>query len=456
MSEPLPKSDPSTAPVEAGPAYLGTPLPPAEPYRPISGWAIAGFGAGALFAAFTVITTAIALWQGVPFFLHPSIIFVAIAGGVLSFLGQRHVQNSEGTRAGAKLASLGLWLSLISGLSYLSYYFFTGGALHSQAHAFLMEKSDEDSGFFPRMREGAADPVLMNQAFLLTRAPRQREGARPEDELEMMSRFDVPKDGMPGDLSVFRYGLSPQAFHSALPRLFFKKNAKDVKIIEQGVQEWKYEQKSYMVYRKYRIETKELEWDTTLCICSSEAEAAGQGRKWFLNLGLSGITSGKLTTFGLGLKFLRGYARADLEQRIFQLNRGEPLKDLKILDRTEWDARFGRDPQAKRAVVYSLLEDKSEKRIEGFLSFTKGDEVGMFEEVGSKIRIYQAFRFSIPKSMAPPSGYFVDVQSVHESIRDVDPVQIASQPDNPGWNLLQFAVIGMTPMPSPELKGKGP
>src|SRR4051794_17110336 len=100
MSELLPKPDD---------AYL----PPGPPiaYKPISGWAIAGFGAGAMFAVFTILTTVIALWQGAPFFLHPAAVFVAIAGVVMSFLGQRHVQNSEGTRAGAKLAQLGLWLS---------------------------------------------------------------------------------------------------------------------------------------------------------------------------------------------------------------------------------------------------------------------------------------------------------------------------------------------------------
>ena len=78
-----------------------------------------------------------------------------MVGIVFSLIGQKQIQNSEGTRAGAKLARLGIWLSLLSGLGYLSYYYVTGLALQSQANAFLMEKS-EDGGFFPRLIESNA------------------------------------------------------------------------------------------------------------------------------------------------------------------------------------------------------------------------------------------------------------------------------------------------------------
>src|SRR5687767_158541 len=101
-------------------------LPPTPPtsetiaYRPISGWAIAGLIVSAFCAAIVVVLTVIGLIQGAPVFLPIWLLaLLAIVGLALSFIGQAHVQNSEGTRIGAKLATIGIWLSAVSGLSYL-------------------------------------------------------------------------------------------------------------------------------------------------------------------------------------------------------------------------------------------------------------------------------------------------------------------------------------------------
>src|SRR5262249_38452375 len=145
MSEPPPDREAPLAPLPT----VSEPIA----YQPISGWAIAGFAAGAVFALLTLLCTIVALVQGAPMFFPIWIVSLAIVGVVLSALGLREVQNSEGTRAGAKLARVGLWLSVISGLCYLSYYFATGLAVESQADDFLLVKSDDDSGFFPRLRE---------------------------------------------------------------------------------------------------------------------------------------------------------------------------------------------------------------------------------------------------------------------------------------------------------------
>src|SRR4051794_15419988 len=108
------------------------PLPPTETpqetlaYQPISTWAIAGFTLGALFTLLVLVSAVVGIIQGAPVFFPLWIMMFAIAGVVVSLIGQRHVQNSEGTRAGARLAQFGMWLSLISGLSYFSYNYFTG------------------------------------------------------------------------------------------------------------------------------------------------------------------------------------------------------------------------------------------------------------------------------------------------------------------------------------------
>jgi hypothetical protein len=186
MTDPLPQPETPKAETGIRPGFPAEPPPtPREEiaYQPISGWAVGGFAAGALFALMVIVATAVALSQGAPMFFPIWVIGLAVLGIVLSLLGQWHVQSSEGTRAGGKLARIGLWLSIISGLSYLSYFYVTGLALENQANAFLMEKTDDDSGFFPRLREGATDPVQLNAAFLLTRP---RRSAKPENEKEMI------------------------------------------------------------------------------------------------------------------------------------------------------------------------------------------------------------------------------------------------------------------------------
>src|SRR5262245_13536477 len=127
------------------------PPPSGEPltYKPLSGLALAGFAAGALFALLVLASTAVGLVKGVPFFFPLWTLLLAAAGVVLSLLGQGQIKNSEGTRAGLGLARAGLWLSVFAGLGYFAYYSVTGLALTSQADAFLREEGDPSGGFFP-------------------------------------------------------------------------------------------------------------------------------------------------------------------------------------------------------------------------------------------------------------------------------------------------------------------
>src|SRR5579862_4016232 len=184
MSEPLPTTE-----------AAGEPLA----YQPISGWAIAGFATGVLFTLLVAVSTIVALVQGAPMFYPAWILFLPVVGIILCLVGQRHVHTSEGTRAGAKLARLGLWLSVISGLGYSSYYFVTGLAVQNQANDFVMTLG-EDTGFFPRLVQWAEldranqDPdkarTMLNSVFLLTRPATNRRGHSAGDESDMIQAFD--------------------------------------------------------------------------------------------------------------------------------------------------------------------------------------------------------------------------------------------------------------------------
>jgi hypothetical protein len=436
-------------------------LPPAplqsaeEPiaYKPISGWAIAGCAAGGLFAVLTLVSTIVALVQGAPMFFHVSTVGLAVAGVVLSLLGQRHIQNSEGTRAGAKLARIGLWLSIVSGLCYLSYYFVTGFAVTSQAGDFLMVKSDDDTGFFPRLRDGATDPVQLNSAFLLT-LPGNQRSARADNEATMTSLYDITsKDGGMGNLSQFKYGLSSRYNGMVLPSIFFGRNAKDVKIEPGAVLDWKYEQKSYKVFQTYHLETKELKTDVTMIVFSTEAEAAGQGRKWYVALPMSALPrQPELTAWGQGLKVLRHQARGELETWIDKLNSGTADATLAGIDKTDWANTVRPELKGKRDLVHKLFADDTANRI---VLFQHGQEpdIGKWEEVDGKIRFHHAFRFGLPKALGEPPTYMVDAIVVYETVRaDVDVAAIDSTSKRVEWKLLQFKVINIT-SPQPKIGG---
>src|ERR1051325_7904535 len=142
MTEPLPTPPTPDESIQASPPLL-MPVPQETGefvYQPLSGWAIAGFVVGIVFTLLVAISGVVGLFQGAPVFFPLWIMAIPISGVIVAQIGSEHVKNSEGTRAGAKLATAGLWLSLLSGLSYFSYYYFTGLALQSQANDFLTKE----------------------------------------------------------------------------------------------------------------------------------------------------------------------------------------------------------------------------------------------------------------------------------------------------------------------------
>src|SRR5260370_36951168 len=102
MSDSLPTPPPN--------AFVAGP-PPAQPdgsgvlsssksiaYRPISGFAIAGFVAGCAFALLMLAMAAVALLQGAPFFFSPWILVMAAAGAVLCLVARGQICGSGGSQ----------------------------------------------------------------------------------------------------------------------------------------------------------------------------------------------------------------------------------------------------------------------------------------------------------------------------------------------------------------------
>jgi hypothetical protein len=321
-------------------------------YRPLSALAVVGFAVSCLFGGIVLVNAAIAIKQGAPFFFDDWILLIAVAGFVLSYSGASDIRNAEGTKAGARLASWGMGLSLVCGLGYFAYSYSTRLALTQQANAFVMELDDE-SGFFPRLQKGSKDKVELHRAFLLTLPAFDRAGVRPEDEASLTRLHDTHgMDGTPGKLSQFLQ-------NDLVTRLV--QAGDDAVIQPQGVKTWTYENRSYQLTRAYRIQTKEATTEVVLPVKSSEGEE-GQARSWFVDIRNAYPLSNELTEFGVGVRKLRGHAAGILHRLSQKLQRpdkgaqGQELEFAKV-DKTDW---------SKVHVEQSLRDDLKMRVIKTF------------------------------------------------------------------------------------------
>jgi hypothetical protein len=421
MTEPLPPIPTSTEPLA---------------YRPISGWAIAGFATGCLFALVVVISAIVAFLQGgAPVFFPELTIGLAVVGIGLSLYGQRHVQTSEGTRAGADLARWGFRLNLISGLVYFSYYFVTAFALQSQANDFVMNKKDDDSGFFPRLIDGSSNPTEHNAAFLLTQAPNAR-GVRPENEAGLRERYDKPtREGTGGLLTQFRE-------KELLSRILYKQLGKEAVITPQAVLNWGYDKNSYKIHRVYHIKTKEVEVEYALAVFSVEPEAAGQSRKWFVNLTLSGPKSIHLTPLGDGILRLRQGANEALAERLKELKKGKAFQDVEKFDRTGWEALIIPDGNwaERRSQFRAMLAGTGDLviAIPDFPAYNA--QPGRWEPVDGKIRMYPAVRIHLQKVAGILPVFQFEAIFTLETKQPVDPAKAMGSEE---WNIVNVEVTAV-------------
>jgi hypothetical protein len=234
-------------------------------YKPLSLLAVAGLVVSVIYGVVLVVTALAALFKHEPFFLPGWLLAVPIGAAVLSGAALWHIQKSEGTRAGTKLAKWGLWISIVLGLCYITYHTVARKAIENQADNFMTEKGP-DSGFFPRLQSGD-----VNTAFLYTLTSFERTNAQPDKQDKMEARYDQPNPANPkGRLTSFR--------DSALVRAI--QQAGTVKFEDRGVLNWTYENGSHKIERKYRITTDEAVYEVTFLITSLEPEAEGDKRKW--------------------------------------------------------------------------------------------------------------------------------------------------------------------------------
>jgi hypothetical protein len=238
--------------------------------------------------------------------------------------------------------------------------------------------------------------------------------------------------------------------------MFFKDLAKDAEITPLGVQDWKYEMRSYKIYRNYRIKTKELEVEAQLAVASTEAETAGKDRKWFVNMRESGHLSKtlKLTPLGNGVKLLRHLAQLRLKIDFQDFNEGQAYPEIKQTDQTNWSLVHVRDGNRDnlRAFVHQTFASDAKNRIKQFNVMTAPEEVGKWEEVGGKIRITHNFRFALDKEPGGPPFCNVVGYAILDTKLPIDPAKFdQSTLPLPDWDIVGFVFTQVTPA----MMGKG-
>jgi hypothetical protein len=295
-------------------------------YQRISTFAVAGLVVGILFALFLLLQVIMGLLSHSTVLMPLWLEFFAALGAGLSLVGAR-----------------GLWISLVAGLGYGSYYGATYLAIRQQADTFVRE-------WFDQICKGK-----VNRAFLLTQPPGVARDANPDDDRTMEMRFNAatpgPRGGPAkgGPLDLFRYNEIIQTL---------KQGGEATKVTSLGVRSWERRDAAYMVKRVYGIETPEGTFD--LQITALGREGADAGAKWLIafNDTLMEKDSLKKTKLGERIDLMRGRAQKFLDEWAKSVLMGHWEEAyIKTLDPKEALALANREQTRVAAILLCSLAD---------------------------------------------------------------------------------------------------
>ena len=430
---------------------MSEPIIPAasdEAYRPLSGLALGGFLMSSIFAGLVLFSAAVGLVKGAPIFYPLWILLFAIIGFALCYSGMNQINNSEGTRSGMWLARYGMGMTLFAGLGYAAYYVAIGMAVARQADEFLMAAdADADRGFFQHVVRGGKSQAELNIAFLQTLPAPGRAKIRPDDEDAFRASYDqTVGDASAGNVSQFR--------SHYMVRMLGR--ASGDKVVESlGVRDWTHEKSSYKVSRNYLLRTPEAELDMTIFIESSEAEVAGQHRKWFVNFRKSITNTRTLTPLGKAVEELSNQARSHLEFDWIAARRNGVPVDIDAIDKTDWKRLFSDTQEFMRNghknVYFDYYPAKFRQAFQGepnYLSLTN-DQLGWItwdrDEKG-RLRLSQPCRLMLQgERIAPgPQGLLPNMSTEgYVKLRTTTPVpeQLASPAPPMIWEVVEINIL---------------
>lgn len=415
-------------------------------YQPLSGLAVAGFVLALAFAALAVVSFLIALIKQGPLFLSLWTYPIPITGGILGYLAQKQIRQSEGTRAGMKLARWAVGLSMAFGLTCATFSYVSELALKQQANAFLMDDPPgPDSGYFKYLigANHESSKSKLDRAFLLSLPGRDRAGARPGDEKQMQQQYDATDEkGNTGALSKFRNNPFVVALANTDPAL--------TKVESLAVQSWDYRQRTYMVTRHYRISTPEATIEVPLETISNET-APGEGRKWFVGLPDPKSLAVKRTKLGERMDALGRLSMQFLEDWLTELESGKPFADFKAKDKTHWDNLATREVSAEqlRTPIQKLFESSSKSRMP---IQRDPKESPIVKKSDDRLQFFHNFRLTVGKGVGPDIGLPPVTLIGVFVVQPTAPYDLNAGGVVPPWELHSLSIERLAPVTRPDKK----
>jgi hypothetical protein len=298
-------------------------------YRRVSGFAIASLIVSVFFGLWVAISALVGFRSRSPVLLPIYVQMLPVAGAVLALIAMLLIRRSEGTLAGARLATWALLLCAVFGLGYWAYYGATDIAVCNQAEAFTRE-------WFKKITAGD-----YAAAFLDTQDPGVRQKVNPNDKETIRKRFlnalGAAKDGnMRGPLWSFK--------EMDLVHLLMQGGDRS-QIKTRGVREWDYKAEGYRVKQAFQITTDEGSFEVQVTVHGIESKTREfEGRAWYV---VSGSETGVLKD---------GWHISELGQNLAELRR----QSARFID--QWSTKLARGQLT--SAYRDTLEPAEAKRLE--------------------------------------------------------------------------------------------
>ena len=241
-----------------------TPIPAAyhtsgPVYQPVSGYVVASGLATILFVAglLAVTYTAIDSRRSA---LTEELLILPLLGGILATIGRAHVRNSEGTKTGARQASICWWICVLGGAGFMSYLLANDFAIKRQSARFAERE------FFKELKEGRTQ-----HAFLALVPAEERRRAAPVEPSAKDAESAKTRDYFETVYGAFGY---PNYKHSDFVRLFVR-NGKAMEIQHLGTKDVGQEELGFKATQLYRISCPEGVFDVQVKMQALEGRRGG-------------------------------------------------------------------------------------------------------------------------------------------------------------------------------------
>jgi hypothetical protein len=368
-------------------------------YKPLSVVALAGFAVACVYGVFLLLCAIVAIYRGTPLLMSSITLLLPVAALILSLIGYLEVQRSDGTRAGTSFAVWGMLVSTLCGLAYVAYAAGTYLAVRNAADREIMQ-------FVRHLQRGETD-----QAFRLTRGPRERPPIDENLHAELEQRFNLEGDAqMRGQLTTFELSEIALRLRQAGP---------EATIRAGGVAHWEYSEGGYKISLNYQVISPDGTGEFTATAHGRDPGKTG-GRLWTIVQNETHTTGNpRLTPRGEQRERVRELSAKFLGEWMTKLSEGKLeeafLDTVEPSKRGELQAKFkaGLAVKALGGGPIPLPPDPEAQRLAflpGYRAFREGGLVKLAPDFWSPATLKDQVLPEIRQAFAKPADLLMRIQ----------------------------------------------